>query len=284
MRKIFSIVILTALCAAANAQSVPFIIRNTDARSFAMASVGTENLAAGNALSGKKLDVEASYDYISPDYSSPGMIGFNGYGNIGKFSVGLTGRFNLGKEYEIMGDVAQSLGVFQPFEYSVGASLAYAISKKFALGAKASYISSKLIEDPSTAFGIDLSAAYKANGLKAELAIRNLGSKITYGEYSYKLPALAALGVSYNIGGFTAQAEAGYMFAGSFMAGVGAEYTVKDIVSFRAGYHYGESGYVPSFASLGLGLNIFGAKLNFTYVPIYGSKGSALMGGIGYSF
>lgn len=285
MKRISIIIALSVICVEVFAQSIPFIIYNTDPRSYAMASVGAENLAAGNALSGKTIDINASYGYIAPKTAKSNLIGFNGYGNIGNVSVGLFGRYNMGKEYELFNDRAMSLGYFTPSELAVGASVAYVIADKFAVGAKASIISSKLASNATgSAIGIDVSAAYAANGFAAELAVRNLGPKIKYGEYAYNLPSMAVVGASYNVGGFSAKAEADYIFSGSFMAGVGVEYTIVKIVSLRAGFHYGDDNYVPMYASAGLGLQFKGVKLDFTYLPPIGKTGGAFMGGLGYSF
>lgn len=284
MKRVIITISLIAAGISLHAQSVPFILQSTDARSMALASVGSEFLSASNALSGKTLDLGASYGYYDPKAAKTGMIGFNGYGNIGKFSIGLSGRYLMGKEYEMFDERAKSLGFFKTSEYSVGLNLAYAIAEKFALGLRASLISSKLTSSPATSVGIDVSAAFASNGFAAELAVRNLGPKIKYGDNAYSLPSMAVLGGSYKIGGFVARLEADYLFAGSFMAGAGVEYTFAKIVSLRAGFHYGDSKSVPMYASAGIGLQFAGVKLDFTYLPAISSNGGAMMGGLGYSF
>ena len=50
MKRILSVIIFAACCVSTYAQSVPFLLYNTDVRAGAMAAVGTEGLAAGNAL------------------------------------------------------------------------------------------------------------------------------------------------------------------------------------------------------------------------------------------
>ena len=53
----------------------------------------------------------------------------------------------------------------------------------------------------------------------------------------------------------------------SFSVGIGGEYIFKQMIAFRAGYHYGdETKYIPSYASLGLGFNFFGFNLNGAYL------------------
>lgn len=285
MKKISIFILLFAVSTGIAAQSVPFVVRNVEPRALAVGSVAMENMAAINALSGKKLDISASYGLWAPENYSNSLIGFNGYGNIGKFSVGLFGRYNICKEYDIFDSNAKPLGVFNPNEFEIGASFAYAFAEKFALGARVNYISSILAEAAKgSAVGVDLSFAYKSKGLQLALAARNIGSEIKYGQQSYKLPSLAALGASYSISAFSAYLEADYMFSGSFMGGLGVEYTVIDIFTFRAGFHCGDEKSIPTFVSVGLGINYHGALINATYLPSLSNNGSALLVGLGYSF
>ena len=286
MKKVSIFVLFLTICLGLGAQSLPFIVRSTDPRSAAMGSVGTENLAAGDALSGKKIDAGASFGTALPGDFKTALIGLGGYGNIGNLSVGLYGRYNMQPEYETFNDVSRSLGFFRPCEMSVGVSVAYVVADKFAIGIRGSYISSKLTSGAAASgFGADISAAFSTGGLTVEAAARNLGPKIKYGSYEYALPSLAALGVSYKIGAFKAKAEADYLFAGSFMAGAGAEYTFAKVFSLRAGFHYGkDDSPVPMYASIGLGVQIAGLRIDVTYMPPLGqmTTGQACAG-IGFS-
>ena len=100
---------------------------------------------------------------------------------------------------------------------------------------------------------------------------------------------MAKLGAGYDLslGSSTLAfaAEADVIFAGGVMAGLGCEYSFKDIVYARAGYHYGNSvNVIPSYASAGLGFKIFGAQLNFAY--LFGSAvlSNSMNVSVGYSF
>ena len=285
MKKTIVLAILSAICLTAGAQSLPFLLYNTDPRSLSVASVAREGNAAADALSGRKLDISASYGSWAPETTASSMIGFGGYGNFGRCSAGLSARYKIGNEYEMFGDNAQSLGTFRPGDLAIGASFAYRVADPFSIGLRLNYISSSLAENAKgTAFGADITLAYKKDSFGASLAVRNIGSQISYGASSYNLPALASAAASYTIKSFAAYLEAGYVFSGSFMAGVGAEYTLIDIFTFRAGFHYGDAKSVPTFVSLGLGINFHGAMVNATYLPAIGGNGSAFLVGVGYSF
>lgn len=286
MKKTVISALVTAVCLNAGAQSLPFLLYNTDARNLAVASVAQEGNAASAALSGRTLDISASYGMWAPETTSSNMLGFSGYGNFGKFSAGLSAKYKIGGEYDIFGSDSRFLGTFKKGgELAVGASFACRIAPSFSAGVRVNYISSTLAENAkASAVGADISLAYARNGFQAALAVRNIGSKVNYGGNSYNLPALASAGASYAIKSFAAHVEAGYVFSGSFMAGVGVEYTLIDIFTFRAGFHYGDAKSVPTFASVGLGINFHGAMVNATYLPAIGGNGSALLVGVGYSF
>jgi hypothetical protein len=144
-------------------------------------------------------------------------------------------------------------------------------------------------EARASVFGADVAVYFKNHGISAGLSVNNIGSKVKYSNTSYSQPLLAKLGAGYDLSlGSSAlafAAEADVIFAGGVMAGLGCEYSFKEMIYARAGYHYGNSASViPSYASAGLGFKIFGAQLNFAYL-----FGSALLSNsmnvsLGYSF
>ena len=76
-----------------------------------------------------------------------------------------------------------------------------------------------------------------------------------------------------------------YLFSGALMAGLGLEYCIVDIVSVRAGYHYGDAAKaLPSFASVGLGVKFAGVHLDAAFLLASKTLGNTLMIGLGYSF
>ncbi|MCQ2182916.1 MAG: PorV/PorQ family protein [Bacteroidales bacterium] len=285
MKKTIIFALLSIVCLNTGAQSLPFLLYNADPRALALASVAQESNAAASVLGKEKLDISASYGMWAPESSANNMIGFNGFGIFGKFSAGLSAKYNIGKECELYGPDAWPLGTFKPTGMAIGASFAYRIVDSFSAGLRVNYIASSLAETAKTsAIGADITLAYRKEGFGASLAVRNVGTPVKYGDNSYKLPALASVGAAYSVNAFALQAEAGFVFSGSFMAGVGVQYTLIDIFTFRAGFHYGDEKSVPMFASVGLGINFHGAMLNATYLPSIGGNGSALLFGAGYSF
>ena len=68
---------------------------------------------------------------------------------------------------------------------------------------------------------------------------------------------------------------------------IGAEYEFAGLAAVRAGYHFGaESDGLPSFASVGAGLNVFGVSIDAAYIVAAGSSPmkNTFSVGIGYEF
>ena len=80
--------------------------------------------------------------------------------------------------------------------------------------------------------------------------------------------------------------DADCYFSGAFSAAAGASYTYNGMVSVRAGYRYGGDSVIPSFASVGAGVKLFGVHLDAAYLIASGDSPlkNTFCIGIGYSF
>jgi long-subunit fatty acid transport protein len=179
---------------------------------------------------------------------------------------------------------------FSPSELSVSAGASYSVLDFLSVGLALRYADSKLAEDASSAvFGADVALYFKKNGIKAGLSVNNLCTKVKFLDRAYSQPMMAKLGAGYDLtlgnSALDFMAEVDVLFSGSLMAGAGCEYSFNEMVYVRAGYHYGSSvDVVPSYASAGLGISIFGAKLNVAY--LFGSRilANSMCFSLGYSF
>lgn len=71
--------------------------------------------------------------------------------------------------------------------------------------------------------------------------------------------------------------------SGRFAAG--AQYALKDMVFFRAGYHLGSSETaIPPYLSLGLGFHFRGIRLDVSFLTASETLGNTLAFGLGYVF
>ena len=236
-----------------------------------------------------KLDVKAFYGIWAPGSAGNTLAGGDGFFRVsGRVSLSAEGRAFLGKPYETTFAQGQAGTTFQPVDWLAGAGVKVSISDAFAVGVKARMVSSAIAENTKgLAFCGDLNFSYTGSIATASVGVRNLGSKINYGgDASYSLPTLAALQGSVEpLDGFTIGAEVDYLFAGGLMAGIGLEYTFADIVSVRAGFHYGDPAKaMPMYASLGLGVQFAGFRLDAAFLTASKTVGNTLLLGLGYSF
>lgn len=301
IKKLMTVVLLMAATTLMNAQVLPSLLINQDPATMAIGSAGVateagafalENNTAAMSFAENKLYVQASSAMWQPNISD-NMI----------YGVGLMSRFNklgLGLDLKLLQMPAYS-GVtgggsdirdskFVPDELNVALGASYAILDCLSAGVTLRFINSSLAPEVSgNAFGADIGLYFKKNSLSAGLSVNNLGTKINYSEKGYSQPALVKAGAAYDLGfgssdlAFSAQID--YLFAGGLMAGAGCEYSFNDMVFARAGYHYGNGAKViPSYASAGIGLNLWGVNLDFTY--LFGSKTltNSMALSLGYTF
>ena len=131
------------------------------------------------------------------------------------------------------------------------------------------YLGNTLAEGQSySAVSSDIFLMSEFSSFRAAIGVSSLGSKVrsASGE-SFSLPASATLGLGYGdvFGqrhGVEVLVDADCYFSGAFSAAAGASYTYNDMVSVRAGYRYGGDSVIPSFASVGAGVKLFGVRLD----------------------
>lgn len=299
MKKIYISILLMAVCSLAYAQALPSLLVNSDPVTMGAGGTSTlgsnlhplQNYAAAAALEDYKLSAGLGWCSWQPDAGSQKMLaGAASYKISEKLFVALDYKSFKYPSYKTVnnsGTTSQTVSSFSPKESAVALGAGYAIMPGLSAAITLRMASSALSKDAkASAFGMDLSAAYAKDNLRAALAICNLGGKVNFGEGDYKQPALLKAGASYEaLEGLKAGAELTYLFEGAFAASLGAEYCWKDIVSARAGYHYGAKDLgIPSYASVGLGAKYFGVQFNAAYLLASETLGGSLLIGLGYSF
>jgi len=298
MKKLMITVAVSALALQLSAQNAAsFLTVGTDAEASALAATAVgraadayaiDNNLAAAALSESKLDAAAGYSIWNPASVKTGIVSASAFFKVGdKLAIAVGGRNFTYPSYSVTNAEGRVSDSFKPAEMSVSAGASFAFTDCLSVGLNAKFISSKLASAGSAStVGADLSLAYASGGLSAGLAVCNIGGKLNYGgASSYSLPMTVKAGAAYSIKGLTASAEADYVINGGFMAGLGAEYWIVDIVAVRAGFHYGdEQKAIPTYASAGLGLKLFGVRLNASYLLASKIVGGSMQFGLGYSF
>ena len=280
-----------------SAQSMSFLNINPDAAASAVANTAVarpadayaiQNNTAAAALSESRMAVSAGYAIWQPKAIKTGVVSAAGFYRIGeKFAIAADLKNFTEPEYQIASADGRSAGMFAPKEIAAALGVSYKIGDSFSIGLNAKFANSVLAETAkASTVAADVSLAYAKNGFQAGLAVANIGGKVKYGEGDgYALPTIVRAGAAYSIVGLTASAEIDYLLSGGFMAGLGAEYWIVDIVAVRAGFHYGDpEKAIPTYASVGLGAKFSGVSLNATYLLASKTIGGTLMFGLGYSF
>lgn len=299
MGKHLAVLLLCLLCVRLSAQStMQFLNVNPDAATSAVAGTGIarpatayaiENNLAAAALSESRMAFSAGYGIWQPAVSRTGVVSAGGFFRIGdNFALAAGFKNFAAPTYSYVTEEGSSAVSFKPGEMAVSLGGALKLSDALSLGLDAKFARSSLADfAKASSLAADVSLAYCSGGFSAGLAVSNIGGKVRYSgsDSSYSMPMAARAGAAYSIAGFTASAEFDYLFSGVFMAGLGAEYLIEEIVALRAGYHFGDSvRAIPSYASAGLGVNFFGVSLNASYLFASGTLGGTMMFGLGYSF
>ncbi|MBQ0024808.1 MAG: hypothetical protein KBT00_03670 [Bacteroidales bacterium] len=218
--------------------------------------------------------INAGYMMWAPKEMNSTLIGANvWFAASESLEININGGMLSGQPSEISGITGEWSGKsFTPKDIFAKVGALYKLSSGLAFGAKVNFVKSSLAETGLSTFGADVCVQYRKNNIKAEFAACNLASQV----------ALCKADAAYTISGFTASAELDFLFAGGLMAGIGAEYSIADIVSLRAGYHYGEA--IPSFLSAGLGFKFAGINLDAAYIIYDTPLAGTISATLGYSF
>ncbi len=203
-----------------------------------------------------------------------------------RVALGFTASYILDKETSITNINGAVTGVYAPKDIIVRVGASYLLGESISLGLSTRLLHSSISPEMSgNAIGADLSAMLRKNFWSASVALCNLGTSINYGTESYAMPALLRAGGAASVAGFTFSGEADYLFEGAFSAAAGAEYGFADMVFARLGYHYASADKgLPSFASTGLGIKLYGISLDLAYLFLSETLRNSLNISIGYSF
>ncbi|MBO4475823.1 MAG: hypothetical protein J5737_03790 [Bacteroidales bacterium] len=275
--------LLTALSFAicVSAQGIPSLLIPTDVRSLGMGGTSCPE-RSGN------MDVSLYYGLWTP-----GMAPCNIFGGDIRARVlpnlALTGAIKRFADtpYEVSSESGAYGELFKPYDLSISIGAEFFITPGLLAGIRLGNVTSALAKDVTgSSYCGDLYVRYDTPVWGVGLAGRNIGTPVNYGYGDYAIPTMAALSGNWSpLHSLTLSAEADYLFAGAFMAGVGAEYGIAGIAFLRAGYHYGSpEKALPSFLSLGAGGRYAGFKLDASVLLLSSTLGGSFMITLGYGF
>lgn len=243
--------------------------------------------ASAMSFSDARFMSSLSYGMWQPSVADVSTFGAGAFFKMkDRAALGFTVSYILDKETPITNINGAVTGTYTPKDIVVRAGASYLLGESFSLGLSAKMLHSSISPEMSgNAISADLSAMFRKDIWRASVVLCNLGTSITYGSDKYAAPVLLKVGGSATMAGFTFSAEADYLFEGALSAAAGAEYCFADMAFARVGYHYGSSDKgLPSFASAGLGIKLYGISLDLAYLFLSETLRNSLNISIGYSF
>ncbi len=266
-------------------QAGSYVTNLTDARSVAMGNTYIamdnnnfvySNLAA-NSLTDTKFGINVSYrPWINDLSNNYNLMGANAYVSIDTKSSLAIGFKNFDMPTtNITDENGNSTGSYNPSETSFALGYAYKFTDNTALALTLKYLESNLSDtyNASTVL-FDLGFKSSYNHLNYGIIVKNLGQKLKFDDESVSVPITVGGGIAYNEDlNYKNNINMGVDFANTttddesgFSAGVGGEYTYDHMFSLRAGYHFSDESIGLSALSVGAGINIKGAQVNFGYL------------------
>ena len=239
-----------------------------------------------------KLDVAAGYQMWQA--SETGNVSVAGAWNInGKLGVTAGFTYGMGAAYDIYDAGGSVSGSFSPSEMQAGIGLGWKFMPWLSAGVNVKYLGNSLAEGASYgAVSSDIFLMSQLDGLSLALGVSSLGTAVESASGDkFQLPASLTFGAGYlaefaEVHSVELLLDADWFFAGALSAALGAEYCWDDMVSVRAGYRYGGKSVIPSYASVGAGVKLFGISLDLAYLIASGDSPlqNTLTFGLGYSF
>ncbi len=228
--------------------------------------------AANIPFSPDSFDAGVSWQSWQP--SSTSFINAGGaYNFSGKFGLAAGFTYGINEPYRIFDDNGIEAGEFSPSDIQANIGIGWKFVKNISVGINVKYLGSTLAASHRyEAVASDIFFRAGFGNFSATAGVRSLGSSVKSSSgSSFSLPASAAVGLGYgsvfsNRHEISALLDADYYFSGSISAAAGLSYTFNDLISIRAGYRYGGKSVLPSYASAGVGIKLFGIKLDAAYL------------------
>lgn len=274
--------------------------RNPVTAAMAGASLTNTEVLSWSALSNPSAalfssqagEISGSWQSWAPNSAATSAYSFSAGYNGGRFLFSIAGTYSSDKPYDVIASDGLAKGTFTPNGLYAGLGLAFKIVEKLSLGVNVKYLSSTLSENTSyQGFGAGLMLTYHQDCLTAAAGIQDIGPQVKgRGDSAYSLPTSAAASVSYSMPLEQAHAlhlevDGHYYLSGGFSAALAAQYSFKNLLFARAGYHLA-SGAAPiaPHASVGLGLRLKALELDFAYLTANQYIGSSMVAGLSISF
>jgi hypothetical protein len=206
------------------------------------------------------------------------------------FGLGLLGLYTDEIEEREEDPLADPIGTFRVFDFSITGTYALRLTEQFDVGGSIKYLNETIDENSAGGFAVDLGGIYRVPalpGLSAGLAIQNLGPQMKFEVDGFDLPALARLGAALEVpveslnGDLVLVGDALVPISdGDVKIHGGIEFEYARTFALRFGYR---TGWDNQNVSVGLGAKVRGFRLDYAYVPFYSDLGDTHRISLGFA-
>lgn len=185
------------------------------------------------------------------------------------------------------GPTAEPLGTFSPLDLTGYLNLSKQLASFADLGITARYFYSKIMENEASGFGGDIGCRfYPIKNLTLGAAIVDFGKTMSYSYEIFWLPTRANIGANYKLplGSHLINfaLDCSYLFhTKKFGCSFGAEFSLADIISFRAGYDFTNRARHLNFG-LGIRRGLF--RVDYAFSPLGFNLGSVHRIALGFGY
>lgn len=235
----------------------------------------------------KKCEVSLGYQNfapkLDPTHNATAAVGLH----FGKLAFSLAGTYVIERPYDVVVNPSgAAISTYTPKNLQAGLAVSYEILDFLSAGINGRFYYSQFAEDAKyMGFGANAFVGFHMGMFTATAGVNNVGPKV---KKQYVLPMSATIAGSVNATDLgpcavLADVDLDCYFNGGVGVNAGAQFSVKDILAIRAGYHFGSAkAPVPSYASAGISLGYKLFHVNATYM--FGSKTLANTFSVGLNF
>lgn len=132
--------------------------------------------------------------------------------------------------------------IFRPYALAMIFSYARGFGNSFALGANAKFLREQIVDETGTGIAFDLGALYTFPDMPLSFGVnaQHLGPRVTFIEEPFGLPVTTRLGAAYRLWNETLVLTTDVIRPtdNDIAIGIGAGYTIGNILQLRTGYKY----------------------------------------------
>ena len=164
--------------------------------------------------------------------------------------------------------------IFRPYDLAMIFSYARGFGNSFALGANAKFLREQIADETGTGVAFDFGALYTFPDMPLSLGInaQHLGPRVAFIEEAFGLPVTIRLGAAYKLWNeaLVLTTDVIRPTDNDIAIGVGAGYTIGNILQLRTGYKYqlggNDLGAISGLTG-GFGLTLLRFQVDYALVP-----------------